>query len=1032
MTTTRLLLALAAGLLAFPAPLLAHPQAAQPVTVDQPDDDEEPITPDARDENKKDEKDPSDVRNAIGDMSLVRGFQRLSQPVKKGTWQDLVNQPYYTPAVRAKKLLFFGQYEEAELQFSQLRKASPDRQDLIEGHLESILRRGRSADLKRFNDELASLPEAQRSTPRMARLRAEALLLAGRTPEARSQLKLFADAQARLDPADGETLATIMLYAELLEDDAEYAAASGIYMKLLELAEGKLPEDPQAATQLALALYRSARLAGTGKEQNRSVMFQLAQVRERDATYWPAILAEAQILVAAHNTDARTGAPRAIAELQQLNPNELEGRFLAVDHAIATYNFEGARTLLNEIKDRTDSAKALAYEGRLLLKERLPEKALPTLLKALEKDPRLAPARGWLAGAYFLLSQPDQMKSQLAHARIGGAAEGSATHPVALFEAAEILRDARQFTTAEGMYQQAQARASWWSEPPAALAELYLEMGEEAKARTALEQSFAIDPYNMRALNQMTLLGMLEKFASKESRSRLRPGSDQPVFIVRYDRTGGGGGDEILADLVVEWMEKIRPEVWSYFGITEMPVPTLIELFPNHEQFGVRTTGLPWIGTVGASTGHVIAMDVPRGGARNMMGAFDWARVLRHEYTHTVTLALTNNRIPHWLTEACAVTQEESPRDWDDAQLLWSNFRAGQLFKVADLNWGFIRPKRSIDRQLAYMQSQWLYEFLIHTYGQPKMLAFLHCFRDGLTEEQAWARAYGKKMPEIDAEFLAWAGKQLESWGLPSDPLPKRADVDAALKTNPDDPAALYQLATLLASTGDNAGARKNLEKLLALDPRHLKARELLGGVLNALKEKEKAKTVLEEVLKEDPKRPFALRTLGLIAMSARDLDAAEKWFTDLQAVRPLEQASYTNLAGIYLVKGDRDKAIAQLQELTRHEQRDERIPRKLADLYLEAKNLPEAEAAAFRAIRINPYNAINHQLMAQILVAREQLAPAATYWSRAADLQPRVAEFWEGLADTKGALGDKPAAAAAARKALELQPSSKAAKWLQ
>jgi tetratricopeptide (TPR) repeat protein len=1019
-----------AGLVTWPppAPLLAD-EPAQAAAA--PDEDEDAVPP--AEGKKPEEKDPSDVRNAIGDMSLVRGFQRLTKPVKKGTWQDLVNQPYYTPAVRAKKLLFFGQYEDAELKFAELRKTSPDKQDLIEGHLEAILHRGHLSDLQRYNDELAKLNDAQRSTARMVRLRAEALVLAGRTPEARSTIRAFVDMHPAIDANDGETITTVMQYAGLLEDDAEYAAASGIYLKLLDLAEGKLPEDPQAATQLALALYRSARLSGTGKEKNRSVMFQLSQVREKDATYWPAILAEAEILLAAHNVNPQTGAPRALAELESLNPNEVEGRFLAVDQAIDNYSFESARTLLTELKDRTDSAKVVAYEGRLLLKERLPEKAVAPLLRALERDPQLAKARGWLAGAYFLLSKPDRMREQLAQARLGGGRGGvgadAEIHPAALYECAEILRDARQFTTAEGMYLQAQSRAAWWSEPPAALAELYLEMGEEDKAKTSLDRAFALDPYNMRALNKMTLLGILQKFATKESTTRLAPGSDKPAFIVRFDR---GGGDEILADLVMEWMEKVRPEVWGYFGVTEMPAPTIIELFPSHEQFGVRTTGLPWIGTVGASTGNVIAMDVPRGGAKNMMGAFDWARVLRHEYTHTVTLALTNNRIPHWLTEAAAVNQEESPRDWDDAQLLWSNFRAGQLFKVADLNWGFIRPKRSIDRQLAYMESQWLYEYLVQTYGQPKMISFLHCFRDGMTEEQAWAKNYGKKMEEMDTEFLAWAKQQLEAWGLPADPLPKRSDVDAALKKNADDVDALYQLSMLLASAGDNKGAQKNLEKLLALDAKHLKGRELLGGVLNALKEKDKARAMLEEVVKDNPKRPFALRTLGLMAMSAKDFDSAEKWFMQLQAVRPLEQTSYTNLAGIYLVRGDRDKAIGQLLELSRHEQRDERIPRKLADLYLEAKDYADAESAAYRAIRINPYNAVNHQVMAQILVADKRPGQAVTYWTRATDLQPRVAEFWEGLADAQGALGKREAAAAAAKKAVELQPSSKASRWMQ
>jgi predicted Zn-dependent protease len=977
-------------------------------------------------EEKKETKDPSDLRNAIGNMSLVRGFERLSKPVKKGLWAQLIDQPYYTPAVRARKLLFFGQYDDAEARYNALLKESPANQEYLEGDLEAILLQAHTADLKRFESRLATLQEPQRSTPRMIRLRAQWLEMTGRLSEARQLLKSFVDTHPPVDAADGETLTDHILYGRLLERYAEYAAAAGVYMKLLPLAEGKPIEDPQAATQVALALYYSSTLAGEGRDKHRSVLYQLAQIRDRDATYWPSILAEAEILIACHNT---TDGGKAIGEVLDLNPNELRARLLSVDHAIAEYNFEAARQQLDELKQRTDSPEVAAYEGRLLLKERVPEKALEPLERAVKADPQFAKARGWLAAAYGLLNDPAKTQEQLTAIRIqpGGPEGLQAAHPVALYEAGEVLRDARQFPVAEKLYQQAQHSAAWWSEPPAALAELYLEMGEEAKAKAAFDESYRLDPYNMRAVNQMTLLGILQKFSTIESKTRLRPGSDQPAFIIRYDK-----GDEILAELAVEWMEKVRPEIWSYFQVTELPAPTIVELFPSHEQFGVRTTGMPWIGTVGASTGNVIAMDVPRSGSKNSAGPFDWARVLRHEYTHTVTLALTNNRIPHWLTEAAACVQEESPRDWENCQLLCSNYRAGQLFKIADLNWGFIRPKRSIDRQLAYMQSQWLYEYLVSTYGLPKMLDFLRCFHDGLVEDQAWSKAYGKTMEQMDKEFLAWAGRQIESWGLPSDPLPKRPEVEAALKKDPADVDALYKMAWLKASGGDNAGARESLEKLLSLDATHLKARELLGGVLNALKEKDKAREILEGVLKDDPRRPVALRTLGLLAMGRKDYAQAEQWFTRLQAVRPLEDTSYLNLAGIYLLRAENDKAIAQLLELERHEQKDERIPRKLADLYLQQKQLPQAEQAAFRSVRINPYNAVNHELLAQVLVQENKQPQAAEYWQHATELQPRVAEFWEGLADTRGALGDAPAAAAAAKKALELEPTSKAAKWIK
>jgi tetratricopeptide (TPR) repeat protein len=952
---------------------------------------------------------------------MVRSAATQAAPVKKGLWAQLIDQPYYTAAVRAQKLLFFGQYAQAEANYRDLLKQDPENAEYHVGLLEAILRQGRAADFARFDAEAAKLPALVRGTAKVVRLDAESLVQRGRNAEAREILKRFVDAHPALEPLDGEVLALYNSYAQALEADAEYAAAGGIYMKLVPLAEGGFPDDSQQATQICFAIERAAVLTGNGREKHRTVLHQLGLIAQKDETYWPSKLVEAQLLLNSHNDKE---GQDALNEVLDLNPNELQARFLAVDYAIQEYNFELAQQELKEIEARSDSALAIAEEGRLLLKERLPEQAIPLLQQALEKNPRLARAQGWLAGAYGVLADTAHMQQQLAIMRSPSA--GGTIHPVTLFECGEVLRDARQFTTAETLYTQAMSSAPWWSEPSAALAQLYLETGQEAKAKAAYDKSFAIDPYNMRAYNQLTLLNMLQKFSTLESHSRLKPGSDQPAFIIRYEPQ-----DEILAKLAVEWMEKIRPEIWSYFQIQELPAPTQIEMFPSHEQFGVRTTGLPWIGTVGACTGNVIAMDVPRAGSADQMGAFDWARVLRHEYTHTVTLALTNNRIPHWLTEAAACNQEEAPRDWENCQLLASNYRAGTLFKIADLNWGFIRPKRSIDRQLAYMQSQWIYEYLIATYGLPKMLEFMKCFHDGLIEPKAWEQTYGKTMEAMDTEFLAWAGKQIEGWGLPVDPLPKRVDVEALIAKNPNDAGARIKLAWLLASGGKGADARIQLEKAIAIDPKNLRGRELLGAILSQQAQPDRARKLLEAVVAEDAHRPLTLRTLGLLAMGRHDYADAEKWFTQLQAERPLEDTSYLNLAGIYLLRKDNPGAIGQLLELERHEQKDERIPRKLSDLFLQEGNLAEAEQSAFRAIRINPYNAINHETMASVLIAEKHPAKAVEYWQHATELQPEVAEFWEGLANAEGDSGDVTGASVAAKRAMAIEPGSAAKKWV-
>lgn len=993
-----------------------------PVFAQDPAPEEADDEPDEKkDEEKKPEKkDPNDVRTAIDNKDLVRTPATQRAVSKKGLWEELVDAPYFTPEVRAKKQLFHGVYDKAEAGFAGLLKKEPENLEYIAGYLEAILNRGKQADLKRFFDEYAKLPEATRQNIRLVNLNAEALQLKGKLADARAALKAVVDKNPKLSVTDVPVLKAYCLYAQVLELQANYPAAAATYEKIADLALGDLGESPEVQTLVTHAVHRAGVLTGKGKDIHKSVLETLGRITNNNANYWPAHLAVAELLLTHHN--AQDGG-KAVNDTLSLNPNALEARFLAFEYATATYNFDNARAQLTELKNRSESAEVDAAEGRLILKERQPDQAIAPLLKSIDKNPALPSTRGWLAAAYYLTNQKDKALEQL---NAVTADDGSA-HPVVLQEYGEVLRDARQFAEAEKYYTQAAAKAPWWSEPYAALAQLYLEVGQYDKARLAYDKSFTIDPFNMRAFNQLKLLEQLEGFETLKSANKIGPNNDMPTFIIRYDKQ-----DEILAKLALEYLDSIRAEIWSYYKVDSVKTSTIIEFFPSHEQFGVRTTGLPWIGTVGASTGNVIAMDVPRGGAKDMMGAFDWARVLRHEYVHTVTLDMTGNRIPHWLTEAAAVNQEQAPRDWSDAQLLASNYRAGTLFKIDGLTWGFIRPKRTIDRRLAYMQSAWLYQYLKQTYGHDKMIEFLNAFREGQREAQAFEKVYGKKVDDLNKDFLTWAGKEIESWGLPADPLPKVTDLEAAIKKDEKDIEPRIKLAWVQVSSGRVAEAEKQLRKVLELAPDNVSAGELLGAVLNQQKKRDEAKKFLEGVIAKDDKRALALRTLGLIAMSERNFDAAEKWLTRLQQVRPLESTSYVNLAGIYLIRKDNPKAIAQLSVLQQHEQKDERIPRRLADLYRAEGKLAEAENSAYRAIRINPYNAVNHQLYAQILNARGNNARAVQFWEKATDLQPKVSEFWAGLADTQAALGDKAAAKAAAEKAVELQPNSPAKKYIE
>ena len=95
-----------------------------------------------------------------------------------------------------------------------------------------------------------------------------------------------------------------------------------------------------------------------------------------------------------------------------------------------------------------------------------------------------------------------------------------------------------------------------------------------------------------------------------------------------------------------------------------LPGPVQVEVYPNHEDFAVRTMGMPGLGALGVTFGEVVAMDSP---SARKPGDFNWGATLWHEMSHVFILTATNHRVPRWFTEGLAVHEEgERSPEWSD------------------------------------------------------------------------------------------------------------------------------------------------------------------------------------------------------------------------------------------------------------------------------------------------------------------------------------------------------------------------------
>ncbi|MGQ0734717.1 MAG: tetratricopeptide repeat protein [Acidobacteriota bacterium] len=469
----------------------------------------------------------------------------------------------------------------------------------------------------------------------------------------------------------------------------------------------------------------------------------------------------------------------------------------------------------------------------------------------------------------------------------------------------------------------------------AALGAHLMRTGDERNARRALETAFSVDPYDVITFNLLQLLDTLDRFQTVQ---------DGEVTFKFHAAEAG-----VLREYALALTREALGALGKRWGFTPTG-PLLIEIFPRHDDFAVRTLGLPgMIGALGACFGRVVTMDSPKA---RQPGEFNWGATLWHELAHVITLQLSNQRIPRWLTEGISVFEEKRARaEWGrEMEVPFARaLDAGEVLKLRDLNAGFQNPQTIA---LAYYQASLLVEHIVQKHGEPALGAFVRSFADGIDTETAIKKVLSSDIDALQRTFDGFLEERFKALtqalaapddfkpDLPldrlkalaaanpgsfpvqmalgravrsADPRAAIAAFEAAMALVPMATGAespYMQIVEVATATGDKARAARALDAMTLVDHTAVDAARQLVTLLESENDQARLASALRRVVAIDPFDSGAHTALGRLALGAGQPADAVRAFRVALAAGPLDAASaHADLAEGLLQSGDRAAA---------------------------------------------------------------------------------------------------------------------------
>ncbi len=398
---------------------------------------------------------------------------------------------------------------------------------------------------------------------------------------------------------------------------------------------------------------------------------------------------------------------------------QLRGVIMLLRNALEQDRFAEARDLLGEAKD-------IAERGELPQME----------LKALE------------AALMFMTFQPYQ---EFIDAALAESPEYGDAYAIPGYYAMVT----RRYRESGEFYQQAvNLQPDNW-EAHLELGQNYLRLNQVTPAVDHIRTSYEGDAFNPKTIN---ILRLLDTFLDNMEVLNFPdpPQGPFPTLSLRLDRKE----IPILENYARELAEKSIALYTERYRF-QPKEPITVEIYPNHEDFVVRSIGMPGVGLLGVTFGYLFAMDSPT--AHPAGESYHWGTTLWHEMAHVFTVEASDHLVPRWFSEGVSVFEEwrtgPIPGRKIPANILQA-MSEDKFIPIETLDDGFMRPTYPEQVIVSYMQSGLVFDYIDRTYGFDKIVDMLYLFNEHATTGQALERVLGISLEELNSDFKAYIDRE--------------------------------------------------------------------------------------------------------------------------------------------------------------------------------------------------------------------------------------------------------------------------------